>query len=308
MYCREENGFSYHFDISFYPDRIQFGIRQGEIAAFLSKQSTGFAWFFNFYFNCLEGGKLAAGDILILDDPAINLTVLGQIELRRFLKSFACKNGITIVIATHIPFLVDADFFDEIRVVSRDGKDTKINNHFYTVNYDYPDSLTPIARSLSTSTCVVLDPTIRLVFVEGITDYNYLTAVKSLLGVKDLAFLPINGLGKDDSEQDKVLEELVKIHRNPIILTDSDGAGVAFAKKAKEKYRADVIGLKEISAEWVEIEDVFSPADKKKFNISQDNKHSGDSSLFKTEVVSGAAQISKETKDNFKKIVDRLEE
>lgn len=308
MYCREENGFSYHFDISFYPEKIQFGIRQGDIAAFLSKQSTGFAWFFNFYFNCLEGGKLAAGDVLILDDPAINLTVLGQIELRKFLKCFASKNGITIVIATHIPFLVDPDFFDEIRVVSRDGKDTKINNHFYTVNYDYPDSLTPIARSLSTSASVVLDPNIRLIFVEGITDYNYLTTAKFLLGVTDLAFLPINGLGRDDAEQDKILKELVKIHRNPIILTDSDGAGVALANKAKAKYQAEVIGLKDISAEWVEIEDVFSLADKKKFNISKDNKHSGDSSLFKTEIVSRAAEISKETKDNFKKIIDRLED
>ena len=66
-----------------------------------------------------------------MDEPATNLHVRGQEELRKFLKEFAIKNGITFIIATHSPFLVDLDYLDEIRLISlHDNNVAKIDNVF----------------------------------------------------------------------------------------------------------------------------------------------------------------------------------
>ena len=88
----------YKFELSLDSDKIYFNIYKGDNPLTLEYQSTGFRWFFNLYFNLLINFNLEPGSILIMDEPATNLHIRGQEELRGFLKEFAVKNNISILI------------------------------------------------------------------------------------------------------------------------------------------------------------------------------------------------------------------
>lgn len=61
---------------------------------------------------------------------------------------------------------------------------SKIDNLFTAVNYEDPDSLLPIKESLTIEQNVIYILKTEVVWVEGITDYNYLTMFKKLLATR----------------------------------------------------------------------------------------------------------------------------
>ncbi len=152
----------------------------------LSQQSTGFQWAFNFMFGFLYNVgshfSLNKNIIYVMDEPATHLSVPARKEFRRFLKEYAHKNHVTFVLATHDPFLVDTDHLDEIRIVEKETEGSVIKNHFnYPLNNASKDSdaLDKIKRSLGVGQHVFHNPQKhRIIFVEGITDYCYLSAFK----------------------------------------------------------------------------------------------------------------------------------
>lgn len=311
----------YSFEIVLLPDSISLNIMKGNKILKLDNQSTGFKWFFDLFFGMLAGDTLSPGDIVLMDEPATNLHVSGQMELRRFLKDFARRNQVTFVICTHSPFLIDCDHLDEVRVVTRDANGLcHIENNFLTVDADDPnrdsDKLEPMLSALTVGRHIVLDPSSRVVFVEGITDYNYLTAFKELLGIKGITFLPIGGLKKRG-----LGEKLRRICADPIILVDSDVAGY-IAKKDHKAGRVDVIALSDVNPSFVgditeenfrstapnakgfTIEDLFSQDDLE--NIVGSSKEIDRSSVIKTYIDVYGERFSEETKSNFRKVFDYL--
>ncbi|GAA7635558.1 hypothetical protein ckin5_13070 [Helicobacter pylori] len=175
----------------------------------LSQQSTGFQWAFNFMFGFLYNVgshfSLNKNIIYVMDEPATHLSVPARKEFRKFLKEYAHKNHVTFVLATHDPFLVDTDHLDEIRIVKKETEGSAIKNHFnYPLNNAGKDSdaLDKIKRSLGVGQHVFHNPQKhRIIFVEGITDYCYLSAFKLYLRYKEykdnpipFTFLPISGL------------------------------------------------------------------------------------------------------------------
>lgn len=156
----------------------------------LSQQSTGFQWAFNFMFGFLYNVgshfSLNKNIIYVMDEPATHLSVPARKEFRKFLKEYAHKNHVTFVLATHDPFLVDTDHLDEIRIVEKETRGSAIKNHFnnYPLNNAGKDSdaLDKIKRSLGVGQHVFHNPQKhRIIFVEGITDYCYLSAFKLYL-------------------------------------------------------------------------------------------------------------------------------
>lgn len=313
LYFLEDD--SYKFELNFESRKIFFNIFRDGTSITLDHQSTGFRWFFNLYFNILCGKALNPGDILIMDEPATNLHVLGQEELRKFLKEFAIANDITIIIATHSPFLIDLDYLDEIRVISMEKNKAQIDNDFATINIDDPDSLLSVKNALTVSNHILLDPDVKVVFVEGITDYNYMIAFKKLLKRDDLVFLPIRGVGKFGSEgfKDKQLaisKRLIQIRKHgPILMVDSDGAGNAMKKTNKDS-ELNVFSLADVDVAFRDIETLFTEADLKKLEIVNDNgkieKHSITSSIFKTHI-SPDFKFSKNTQNNFEKLFNYID-
>ena len=296
----------------FYVDYLRSGtVLSREQAISLDYQSTGFKWFFNLFFNLLNSTDLNHGDIIIMDEPATNLHVKGQRELRGFLKEFAIHNDISIVIATHSPFLIDLDYLDEIRVVVNKENITSIENNFAAVNENDPDSLLPIKDSLTVENHILVNPEEKVVFVEGITDYNYLTAFKILFKKEGITFLPINGVGKTKEECIKITQRLMKIRKkDPILLVDNDKAGNCIKEVNKDNKDFRIISLSEADEKFKTIESLFSDEDKGKFGLVDESgksvKHASTSTIFKNHILKNQDEVSAETKENFAKLFEML--
>ena len=313
LYYEKEEKYSFSFRLE--TNRISFNIEKGGSPLNLDYQSTGFRWFFSLYFNLLSKVELKPGDILLMDEPGTSLHVKGQIELRTFLKKFAFEHKILIVIATQSPFLVDLDYLDEIRTVQNENGVCKLQNNFQYFKDDEPDTLKSIKDSLTVGANVFFTEKSRRIFVEGVTDYNYLVAMKKLLGYKDLYFLPINGLGckNDEKRPYDLIKELISLNRgNPTIVVDNDKAGKVFKQYAKnQNAELKVISLGEINDSFKSIESLFSDTDIQKYCLKDSNgkfkKDSDLSSLIKRKIINDENLKPDEiTINNFKSFFDYI--
>ncbi|PDX24840.1 hypothetical protein BB459_00485 [Helicobacter pylori] len=220
----------------------------------LSQQSTGFQWAFNFMFGFLYNVgshfSLNKNIIYVMDEPATHLSVPARKEFRKFLKEYAHKNHVTFVVATHDPFLVDTDHLDEIRIVEKETEGSAIKNHFnYPLNNasKNSDALYQIKRSLGVGQHVFHNPQKhRIIFVEGITDYCYLSAFKLYFNkhnpqFKDnpipFTFLPISGLKNNPNKMKETIKKLCELDNNPIVLTDDDRKCVFNQQATSERFK-----------------------------------------------------------------------
>ncbi|EMH31193.1 hypothetical protein HMPREF1423_00262 [Helicobacter pylori GAM270ASi] len=289
----------------------------------LGQQSTGFQWAFNFMFGFLYNWgshfSLNKNIIYIMDEPATHLSVPTRKEFRRFLKEYAHKNHVTFVLATHDPFLVDTDHLDEIRIVEKETEGSAIKNNFnYPLNNASKDSdaLDKIKRSLGVSQHVFHNPQKhRIIFVEGITDYCYLSAFKLYFNkhnpqFKDnpipFTFLPISGLKNNPNAMKETIQKLCELDNNPIVLTDDDRKCVFNQKATSERFKKankylgnpiTILQLSKCDENFKQIEDCFSANDRKKY---AKNKRMELAMAFKTTLLySEQNAITEETKNNF---------
>lgn len=288
----------------------------------LSQQSTGFQWAFNFMFGFLYnvGSNFSFNHniIYVMDEPATHLSVPARKEFRKFLKEYAHKNHVTFVVTTHDPFLVDTDHLDEIRIVEKETEGSVIKNSFnYPLNNAGKDSdaLDKIKRSLGVGQHVFHNPKKhQIIFVEGITDYCYLSAFKLYLCYKEykdnpipFTFLPISGLKNNPNDMKETIQKLCELDNNPIVLTDDDrkcdsdqNATSERFKKANEDFcnPITILQLSDCDRHFKQIEDCFSANDRKKY---AKNKRMELAMAFKTRLLySGKDDVmSEETKKNF---------
>ncbi|QQW77336.1 AAA family ATPase [Helicobacter pylori] len=290
----------------------------------LSQQSTGFQWAFNFMFGFLYnwGSHFSLNEniIYVMDEPATHLSVPARKEFRRFLKEYAHKNHVTFVLATHDPFLVDTDHLDEIRIVEKETEDSVIKNHFnYPLNNASKDSdsLDKIKRSLGVGQHVFHNPQKhRIIFVEGITDYCYLSAFKLYFNEREFkdnpipfTFLPISGLKKESDEMKETIKKLCELDNNPIVLTDDDRKCDSDQKATSERFKnaneemhdpIRILQLSDCDRHFKQIEDCFSANDRKKY---AKNKQMELAMAFKTRLLYGGEDaVEKQTKRNFLKL------
>ncbi len=294
----------------------------------LSQQSTGFQWAFNFMFGFLYNVgshfSLNKNIIYVMDEPATHLSVPARKEFRRFLKEYAHKNHVTFVLATHDPFLVDTDHLDEIRIVEKEIEGSVIKNHFnYPLNNASKDSdaLDKIKRSLGVGQHVFHNPQKhRIIFVEGITDYCYLSAFKLYFNEREykdnpipFTFLPISGLKNNPNEMKETIQKLCELDNNPIVLTDDDRKDGSDPQRAKsEEFKnaneemhdpITILQLSDCDRCFKQIEDCSSANDRKKY---AKNKQMELAMAFKTRLLYGEKDdvMSEETKKNFLKLFE----
>ncbi|OKB25294.1 hypothetical protein AOD82_0201290 [Helicobacter pylori] len=298
----------------------------------LSQQSTGFQWAFNFMFGFLYnvGSNFSFNKniIYVMDEPATHLSVPARKEFRKFLKKYAHQHNTTFVLATHDPFLVDTDHLDEIRIVEKKEEGSAIENTFnYPLNNAGKDSdaLDKIKRSLGVSQNVFHNPQKhRIIFVEGTTDYCYLSAFKLYFNEREFkndpisfTFLPISGLKDNQTNMQKTIQKLRKLDNNPIILIDDDRKDGSDPQKAKsERFKRaneempDPITILQLSScdeNFKQIEDCFSANDKEKY---AKNKRMELAMAFKTRLLYSEKDdvVSEETKKNFLKLFEWIKE
>lgn len=288
----------------------------------LSQQSAGFQWAFNFMFGFLYnvGSNFSFNHniIYVMDEPATHLSVPARKEFRKFLKEYAHKHNTTFVLATHDPFLVDTDHLDEIRIVEKKEEGSAIENTFnYPLNNAGKDSdaLDKIKRSFGVGQHVFHNPQKhRIIFVEGTTDYCYLSAFKLYFNEREFkndpipfTFLPISGLKANPKDMQKTIKKLCELDNNPIVLIDDD-------RRSKNKFseqfkRANeempdpitILQLSSCDENFKQIEDCFSTNDREKY---AKNKRMELTMAFKTRLLYSEKDdvVGEETKKNFLKL------
>ena len=330
LYYKTANSEIYEFEAVLEAENISLSITKNGEPISLSEQSVGFKKFFNLFFNFLYQDKVGNGDVVLIDEVENHLSIPAQKDIRKFLKEFGQKHGITFIVSTHSNHILDIRHLDEIRIVKSSDKGSTIINDFSIIPDHEADTLAEIKRSLGVEYLSLVGCDDKLIFVEGITDYNYLTAMNFLYekehgGKERLLFLPINGLGKMSTieqrqskinmvvakDQKNIAEELKTLARTAkdgraLLLVDGDKAGEAMAKLKDDKFIAILNNeqFKEKYPNFKEIEDFFSTDLRTKFEM--DKKSSAISSKFKNEVEQGKIEIDKETKENFFKLFDYL--
>ncbi|GHQ40741.1 AAA family ATPase [Helicobacter pylori] len=298
----------------------------------LSQQSTGFQWAFNFMFGFLYnvGSNFSFNKnvIYVMDEPAAHLSVPGRKEFRKFLKEYAHKHNTTFVLATHDPFLVDTDHLDEIRIVEKETEGSAIENTFnYPLNNASrnSDALDKIKRSFGVGQHVFHNPKKhRIIFVEGTTDYCYLSAFKLYFNEREFkndpipfTFLPISGLKKEPNEMKETIKKLHELDNDPIVLIDDDRKDGSDPQKAKsEQFKKaneempdpiTILRLSSCDENFKQIEDCFSANDKEKY---AKNKRMELAMAFKTRLLYSEKDdvVGEETKKNFLKLFEWIKE
>ena len=330
LYYAKSDSDVYNFEIKLETQSISFCIEKNNESISLSEQSVGFKKFFNLFFNFIYQDKVEYGDIVLIDEVENHLSIPAQKDIRKFLKEFGQKRGITFIVSTHSNHILDIRHLDEIRIVKSGDKGSTIINDFSIIPDCEADTLSEIKRGLGVEYLSLVGYNDKLIFVEGITAYNYLTAMNFLYekehgGKERLLFLPINGLGKMSTieqrqskinmvvakDQKNIANELKTLARTAkddrvLLLVDGDKAGEAMTKLNDDKFIAipNNEQFKEKYPNFKEIEDFFSPDLRTKFEM--DKKSSAISSEFKNEVEQGEIEIDKETKENFFKLFDYL--
>lgn len=324
LYRGDEN---YRFKLGLEKDEISFYFhreKNGNLEPLhLSRQSNGFQWFFNFFFNFLYAEGLKSGDIVLIDELGASLSIPAQRDLRAFLKNFAQQNKIAFIFTTHTPYLIDIYHLDELRIIKSKPNESGayIINDFFVLDDGNLNVLSEIYLALGMDNYFSMaGGAAKIIFVEGITDYNYLSKFTLLYKQDkrqslDIAFLPIGGLGEFDGEkitpkQKEIIKNLPQIARanlnHAVLLVDNDSAGKAMAEAAKGDLSVFTLDTAfNRDKKFKVIEDLFSENDKKKFILNESgevDKSRFNSRNFKNPKV----KVEDKTRDNFYTLLEKL--
>ncbi|GAA7389382.1 hypothetical protein MM0346_03550 [Helicobacter pylori] len=153
-------------------------------------------------------------------------------------------------------------------------------------------------------------------FIEGITDYCYLSAFKLYFNEREFkdnpipfTFLPISGLKNNPNEMKETIQKLCELDNNPIVLTDDDRKCDSDQKAKSEEFKKaneemhdpiTILQLSKCDENFKQIEDCFSENDRKEY---AKNKCKELAMAFKTRLLYGGEDaVEKQTKRNFLKL------
>ena len=196
----------------------------------LEERSKGFQWFFSFDLMFMHESKGTFEDcVILLDEPGLHLHPNAQKDLLRRLENYA--KGNTLLYTTHLPFMIDLNQPDRIRVL-------KETNNGIVVTTDLIDSppeakfVLQAALGMDASQSFLVAK--RNLVVEGVDDYLVLTALSNLLQEDGAEGLPEDvhiTPGGGASEAVRIASFMIGQKLDVVVLFDSDKAG----KDAKDK-------------------------------------------------------------------------
>lgn len=153
----------------------------------LSRRAAGFICHFSFFVNfTAETRKAELRDaILLLDEPSLHLHPAQQAGTLDVLRKLAASNQ--IIYTTHSPFMIFDYTVGHLLTVELD-RDTHLNTIRATYWNSEPETLIPILHALGAPEAfagAARQMSKRPVaIVEGITDYQFLTAIQDLLATR----------------------------------------------------------------------------------------------------------------------------
>ena len=105
-------------------------------------RSLGFRWYLSFYINFIAQTFEAKANefVFLLDEPGIHLHPSGQKDLTKVMEDLAIKNQ--LLFTTHSPFMINREYPQRVRLVTKGREGTKIDA------YAYRDNWKPLRRSI----------------------------------------------------------------------------------------------------------------------------------------------------------------
>ncbi len=105
-------------------------------------RSLGFRWYLSFYINFIAQTFEAKANeyFFLLDEPGIHLHPAGQKDLTKVMEDLSIKNQ--LIYTTHSPFMINRDYPQRVRLVSKGRDGTKVDARAYRDNWR------PLRRSI----------------------------------------------------------------------------------------------------------------------------------------------------------------
>lgn len=196
----------------------------------LEERSKGFQWFFSFDLLFMhESGGTFQNCVLLLDEPGLHLHPGAQTDLLARLEEYA--KGNTLVYSTHLPFMLDLQHPERIRVINDSATGAVVTED---LTESQPEAKLTLQAALGMSGRSSYLLAQKNLVVEGADDYFILSALSDLLGRSGSEALPEDVMitpGGGASEAAYIATFMIGQGLDVVVLLDSDGAGEAARAK-----------------------------------------------------------------------------
>lgn len=232
----------------------------------LEERSKGFQWFFSFdLMFAYESKETFKNCVVLLDEPGLHLHPDAQRDLLKRMEDYTREN--TLIYTTHLPFMIDLQKPERIRVLSETDNGTIVNDDL-TQSQPEAKLILQAALAMSGSSSYLVAQ--RNLVVEGVDDFWLLTEISRLMKSAGKDSLPddlfiISAGGA--SEAVYIAAFMIGQKLDVVVLLDSNGTGQGaedrLIKKWLAKYqsnRARVLALDEcldMKDKGLSIEDIF---------------------------------------------------
>ena len=197
----------------------------------LEERSRGFQWFFSFDLMLMHETKGTLKDcVILLDEPGLHLHPDAQVDLLDRLASYA--EGNTLIYSTHLPFMIDLNAPERIRIIGETGAGTVVTESLTETD---PSAKLVLQAALGIQGRASFSVADQNLVVEDVDDYWILTALSNLFRRAGEPGLPIDVLvtpAGGASEVTYIATFMVGQNLSVVALYDSDSAGEA----AKDKF------------------------------------------------------------------------
>jgi len=231
----------------------------------LEERSKGFQWFFSFDLMFMYESKGTFENcVILLDEPGLHLHPGAQKDLLERLNEYA--KGNTLLYTTHLPFMINLQKPERIRVINESKKGTVVNEDLTNTN---PEAKLVLQAALGMSGCQSYLVSQKNLVVEGVDDYWIINEISRLMERSDKPSIPIEIFitpAGGASEVVYMTTFMVGQRLNVIALLDNDQAGRDAKEKLIKKWltkyhdvKARVILLNEVIEKDTDftIEDIF---------------------------------------------------
>lgn len=236
----------------------------------LEERSRGFQWFFSFDLMLMHETKGAfKGCVILFDEPGLHLHPGAQQDLLRCFEEYAMEN--TLLYTTHLPFMIDLNYPDRIRILKETGKEIAVTTYLTESDLKSRLVLQSALGMRASQSFLVAN---RNLVVEGIHDYWILTELSNLLersgkkGLPEDVFITPSG---GATKAVPIVKFMIGQDLDVVALFDSDKDGKDakddlvnnwFTKSQKESHTDVILIGKAVGACGdFELEDLFADED-----------------------------------------------
>ncbi|MGH2638975.1 MAG: ATP-dependent nuclease, partial [Rhabdochlamydiaceae bacterium] len=180
------------YEVDFRADGFQFmtfvkGVKDKALIR-LEERSKGFQWFFSFDLMLMHETKGSLKNcVILLDEPGLHLHPEAQVDLLGRLEEYANDN--TLIYTTHLPFMINLQEPDRIRVLSETEKGTVVTED---LTQSQPEAKLVLQAALGISGRTSFLVSEQNLVVEGVDDYWIITELSNLLRRSGRAGLPVD--------------------------------------------------------------------------------------------------------------------